>query len=465
MNLELLESFGQNFPEESDGYLDCISGNAICCKFNRWGSLLAAGCNDGRVVIFDFITRGIAKVITAHVQPVSSLSWSRNGRKLLTASNDSTVAMWNVLTGDMISRYRFPALVTYVQFRPRDEKCFLVCTMKSAAVLVDSNTGNHRAIPSDDEAGPDLNVVAVFDRRGQYVLTGNGKGKIAVFDADTLECVTYFRQPSNHPVKTLTIARRGQHFVTNSGDRVIRVYDLREVLLRAKNSTMEPVQKLQDMVNKTSWKTCCMSGDGDYICAGSAKSHALYIWEKNSGSLVKILHGTKGEMLLDVQWHPCRPLICSVSNGIVSVWAQSHVENWSAFAPDFKELDENVKYEERESEFDLEDEDRSVELNQETKAEDEEVDVVNAKPPLVFCSSDEEDEVVDSLNRDEGPLLYLPTAPEIEAPEETPYVALPAEFAHAQTENKPPLSSSSTGEPRKHKPKTFDVDVQLPPGV
>ena len=34
MNLELLESFGQNYPEEFDGSLDCIS-MAVICQFNR----------------------------------------------------------------------------------------------------------------------------------------------------------------------------------------------------------------------------------------------------------------------------------------------------------------------------------------------------------------------------------------------------------------------------------------------
>lgn len=104
-------------------------------------------------------------------------------------------------------------------------------------------------------------------------------------------------------------------FLVNTADRVIRVYDSKEVLACGKDGEPEPIQKLQDNVNKTMWKKCCFSGDGEYVCAGSARQHALYVWEKSVGSLVKILHGTKGELLLDVVWHPVRPIIASISSG------------------------------------------------------------------------------------------------------------------------------------------------------
>ena len=46
MNLELLESFGQNHPEEHDGNLDS-SSVALTCAFNRRGTLLVVSRQTG----------------------------------------------------------------------------------------------------------------------------------------------------------------------------------------------------------------------------------------------------------------------------------------------------------------------------------------------------------------------------------------------------------------------------------
>ncbi|XP_036199176.1 retinoblastoma-binding protein 5 isoform X4 [Myotis myotis] len=326
MNLELLESFGQNYPEEADGTLDCIS-MALTCTFNRWGTLLAVGCNDGRIVIWDFLTRGIAKIISAHIHPVCSLCWSRDGHKLVSASTDNIVSQWDVLSGDCDQRFRFPSPILKVQYHPRDQNKVLVCPMKSAPVMLTLSDSKHVVLPVDDDS--DLNVVASFDRRGEYIYTGNAKGKILVLKTDSQDLVASFRvttgTSNTTAIKSIEFARKGSCFLINTADRIIRVYDGREILTCGRDGEPEPMQKLQDLVNRTPWKKCCFSGDGEYIVAGSARQHALYIWEKSIGNLVKILHGTRGELLLDVAWHPVRPIIASISSGVVSIWAQNQV--------------------------------------------------------------------------------------------------------------------------------------------
>ena len=174
MSLELLESFGQNFPEDFDGTLDCMSV-AITCQFNRRGTLLAVGCNDGRIFVWDFLTRGIAKIITAHVHPVCSLSWNRSGFHLLSASTDNTVCLFDVVSGECLKKYRFPSPFIKVQFNPRHNSTFLVCLLKYPSLLVNLD-GTYHELPLDDPNEP--NVISSFDRRGDHIFCGNGKGKV-----------------------------------------------------------------------------------------------------------------------------------------------------------------------------------------------------------------------------------------------------------------------------------------------
>lgn len=56
----------------------------------------------------------------------------------------------------------------------------LVCPMKSAPVLLTLSDSKHVVLPVDDDS--DLNVVAAFDRRGEYIYTGNAKGKVSNSD-------------------------------------------------------------------------------------------------------------------------------------------------------------------------------------------------------------------------------------------------------------------------------------------
>lgn len=123
----------------------------------------------------------------------------------MSASTDNTVAIWDVLTGECTQRYRFPSPILKVQYHPRKADIFLVCPMRHAAVLVEQE-GSHKLLPLDEDEvlnyiklrssnhsnffatfQSDLNITASFDRRGQYIYTGNGRGRILVLDADSLE--------------------------------------------------------------------------------------------------------------------------------------------------------------------------------------------------------------------------------------------------------------------------------------
>ncbi|KAG0309512.1 hypothetical protein BGZ98_001655 [Dissophora globulifera] len=456
MNLELLDPFEQDFPEVIEDTLE--DGPAITVRFNRRGTLLAAGCSDGTIVIWDFDTRGVSRSLIGHVKPVTSLSWSRNGRYLLSSSRDWSCIVWDLLTGTKTHTIRFDTPVLNAQFHPKNNSIFIAALHQAKPVIVDFSNGVKRSpllpSPEDDKgsnntsssnhdgssdktastsvstttaaSGPTQWILVVaFDRHGKRIYTGSNRGHISIIDSETRSLI-YEIRPTPSAIKIIQFSRRGKYvsklpwttgfcvsrsetkhpanfqhtsreIVVNSNDRIIRLFTIKE------DGPPEQVHKFQDLVNRLQWNQCCFSSDADYVIGGSAHQaqHNIYIWDKIGGNLVKILEGPK-EPLEDLAWHPVRPIVASVSSyGTIHIWATNYQENWSAFAPDFKELEENVDYEEREDEFDIVPEEEASKRKHDD--EDVTIDVTTIEKINPFNDTDSED--------GEEETFYLPLLP------------------------------------------------------
>ncbi|BGP55776.1 chromatin binding protein [Rhodotorula sphaerocarpa] len=424
MNLDLLNPFSTAVPENFDSSVDAA---ALCARFNPRGlyagHYLAVGRLDGVVAVLDFETKDIVRWLEGHVKAVTSVSWSGNSRYLLTASRDWNAILWDLsagaqdtLEGERKHTIRFDAPVTSAALHPRNSK-LLVVTLhgQTQPVFVDLRTsGGGRwelePPPDEDEMDEDqeegmetireISTFARFNPRGDLIYVGTSRGNIHIWDWLWTE---YVGSPT--AVKHLEFNSSGSALVLNSNDRCIRYIalsphppspssDSEDEEARAQYEPPPPrppripyfdvEHKFQDLVNRTPWNGCRISCDGDYIIggAGNKGAHNIYIWDRETGTLVKILEGPK-DSCEDIDWHPFRPLIASVSShGFIHLWVTPVVENWSAYAPGFEELDENREYEEKEDEFDFEDE--TAVRRRAADAQDHPVDIVTLPPrPLV----------------------------------------------------------------------------------
>lgn len=80
----------------------------------RDSELLAAACDDFVIRVYDTTTRRLVRRLAGHSTHVSDLCFSRDGRRLVSASVDATVRVWDLPTGACVDWLRFRRPVTGV---------------------------------------------------------------------------------------------------------------------------------------------------------------------------------------------------------------------------------------------------------------------------------------------------------------------------------------------------------------
>ncbi|KAI8929355.1 WD40-repeat-containing domain protein, partial [Entophlyctis helioformis] len=390
MNLEMLDPFGQAFPDTIfDRLVHEEAATTTTCAYNRRANLVAAGTRDGRCLVWDLDTRSIVLRLKGHVQPITSVSWSRRGRHILTASRDWNCILWDLETARRQLTVKFTSPVLEAHMHPRNRNMFVAIAQGDPPFLVQFDASNddsgtrrqlvrrialdleHPALfesPSGSGAGsgagpptettattkgtPDiLATTIVFSQDGRSIFVGTTKGHIAMFDSDTGLPRSQVKIGAT-AIKHICFSRSGRDMLVNSHDRIIRWLTVGQD--SNGRLSVELQNKYQDAVDRNQWSQCCFSADGEMVVGALASNqkHNVYIWDKAMGSLVKMLEGPR-EGLIDMVWHPTRPIFATVSHfGSIYFWGATYTQSFSAFAPFFEELDDNIEYQEREDEFD-----------------------------------------------------------------------------------------------------------------
>ncbi|KAG8850263.1 chromatin binding protein [Tulasnella sp. 330] len=429
MNVELLNPFAQNFPEN---VVATLEDAALCIRYSPTGRFIAAGRYDGWTTVWDAETKGIIRSLEGHVKGIASISWSRNSKYLLTTSKDWNCVIWDLASGERRQTIRFDTPVSGASFHPRNSKIILVTLSTHQCFVVDLRKKRDGRTELSDIPATDGTVngtegqnglsaggshkaaisVARFSPNGKTIWAGTTYGTLLVYNTRTKDLMHRIKVANNCSIKHMEFDRAGNFLVMNSTDRMVRVYEIQTSSTTdaleespapvpngssSSESPSEPssptdvvelIQKLQDPIQKSPWNAVSFSGDGEYILAGSANiaGHSLYIWDRTTGDLEKILEGPK-EPLTDIDWHPMRPHIASLSHsGLIHLWGRHITENYSAFAPGFEELDENIEYEEREDEFDLVDDEEERLKRQ--RVEEEDVDVDTMESAVITSNKD-----------------------------------------------------------------------------
>ncbi|GMM29644.1 COMPASS subunit protein [Martiniozyma asiatica (nom. inval.)] len=340
-------------------------GHSCALAISPCGHYIASGLLDGTVLIIDSWTHNVISILRGHQRPVIGLKWIYSESQNLKASLVSWAKDWKVIrwcldTQDPLSINKYVGGVNSVEvieinceIKSDNDWLTLVCANDGLHIIKD---GESKLVEdnSDEENRGSGNLIHSKSFES-FIIVGTSKGWICIIDPFKGVILKWIKVCTG--LKGFDLME--DRIVVNSSDRVIRQYNIQQwKSLPIEQWSLKLEHKYQDVVNQVQWYTVKIDSTGEYLCATTQSSggsnHDLYIWETGMGSLVQILEGPQEE-LFDVDWcgRRCEIIANGYDTGTIYLWGVQIDPKWSALAPDFEEIEQNVQYQEKEDEFDF----------------------------------------------------------------------------------------------------------------
>jgi WD40 repeat protein len=331
-------------------------GTILTLDYSPAIKMLAAGGNDGNARL---ITGTSVRSTLRHNDRVSSIVFSRDGKMLLTGSEDQTARLWDCESGLALGMpYSLPCPVNKVAFGADDRTILAQGPDKIVRLWKTPGPDAVRPLLAQDNSG--IPAVA-YSPDGKRVVAAGGIGVpgFRVWDADTGELVC-LNKDLEKPLRCVVFHPDGQLFLAGGADKTARLWDARTAMEVGKpcrhdgtvslamfrpdgkafvtvvdgtariwnTITQEPVGK--PMRSKRLILAAAFSPDGKLLLTAGGEAGldgvGAQLWDATTGESLGEALKHPAEILRAVAFSPDGRLACTAGDDAVRLWDMSNRE-------------------------------------------------------------------------------------------------------------------------------------------
>jgi WD40 repeat protein len=245
----------------------------LAVQFSPDGKWMAAGQEDGRVLILDAASGKVSKELVAHSRPVHGLAFSRPDHSagasawLASGAEDGSIVVWDLGSGSAHYRFLNPLLgywgygIRSLAFSPGNE---VLVTGGDQGYVSRWNLATGEELPRlQTQFGLIFNIA--FSPDGKRLASACGDGTVQIWDYLTEEPLQLL-PGHTYGAWSVVWSKDGSELITGAGDGTVRIWNPDAgTLRREKALTFTKIDSLQ------------LSPDGSQLAAVSIGERALQI--------------------------------------------------------------------------------------------------------------------------------------------------------------------------------------------
>lgn len=262
------------------------NGSVTSIALSPDGKVLASGSDDNDIILWNMGTQQpIGQPLKGHTGPVTSVTFSPDGKTLASGSEDRAIFLWSAVTqqptsspisaiidqsegnGQIIGHalYGHQSAVTCVTFSPDGSK-FASGSEDTTIILWSSFPRQPIVQPLIGHTAPVTSVA--FSPDGKMVASGSADNTIILWDVRAQRPIGQPLIRPNAPVTSVAFSPDGKMLASGSADKTIILWDL---------VTREPIDP--PLIGHKDFVTSiAMSPDGRMLASGSADK-TIILWD------------------------------------------------------------------------------------------------------------------------------------------------------------------------------------------